>query len=138
MPSENSGQPLPTTNGDIDVERVKFDDPGDPAGPFCRQHGRAASAKWVEDDTVPTTAVADQIRNEGNRLCGRMQFELASACRMEAVDPGIIENIGPVPPLTSQAKIIDVRRGTVLEGSDQLMLAAVEAALTGIGFVPDQ
>src|SRR4029079_2881381 len=57
---------------------------------------------------------------------------------MQAVDPGIIENIGPVAPLTSQTEIVDVGCGTVLECCDQLMLAAVEAALASIGLVPDQ
>jgi hypothetical protein len=57
---------------------------------------------------------------------------------MEAIDPGIIENIAAVAPLPSQPEIVDMRRRAVFEDSDQLMLAAVEAALARIGLVPDQ
>src|SRR5689334_21834680 len=57
---------------------------------------------------------------------------------MEAVDPRIIENIGAVAPVPSQAEVIDVRGDAVLECCNQLVLAAVEAALASVTFVPDQ
>jgi hypothetical protein len=126
---------LPATNGDIDVERIKFDDAGDPATSFGSQNCRSASRERIKNKPVTPAAVADQVRDQGDGFDGGVQFELTLPSGMEAIDPGIIENIGPVPPLTSQAEIVDVRRGAVLEDGDQLMLAAIKAALAGVGFV---
>ena len=38
MPGLYAGHSLPTTNSDIDVERIEFNDAGDPASPFGSQN----------------------------------------------------------------------------------------------------
>ena len=108
MPGLYAAHLLPTANGDIDVKRIKFYEAGDPSSPFSSQNCGSASPKWIEYEPVAPAAIADQVRDQGDGLHGRMHFELATASRMEAVDPGIIEHIGPVPSLTSQAEIVDV------------------------------
>jgi hypothetical protein len=63
---------FPTANGDIDVERIKFDDAGDPARTFSGQNCRPASPKRVKNEPLPATAVADQICDQGNGFDGGM------------------------------------------------------------------
>jgi len=111
----DAGGLLPPADRDIDIERVQFDDPGDAAGTLCRQDGCAAAAKRVEDDAIASAAVADQVGDEGHRLNGGMEIELATPGRMETVDPRIIEHIGPIPALTAEPEIIDVQRATAFE-----------------------
>jgi hypothetical protein len=61
VPGLYAGHSLPTTNGDIDVERIEFDDPSNSPGPLCREDRRAAAAEGVEDDAVSPAAISDQV-----------------------------------------------------------------------------
>src|SRR6516165_662843 len=65
MPGLYARDLLPTANGDVDVERIKFDEAGDPASAFSRQNCRPASPKRVENEPIPAAAVADKIRDQG-------------------------------------------------------------------------
>jgi hypothetical protein len=49
-----------------------------------------------------------------------------------------LTNIRAISALCAEAKVVKMRCGAVFEDRNQLMLGAVEAALTGIGFVPHQ
>jgi len=75
VPSRYAGDFLPTANGDVDIERIKFDYPRDSACSLGRQDGCAGASEWIEDDPIAATAVADQIRNQCNRFYGWMKFE---------------------------------------------------------------
>src|SRR5262249_45189361 len=92
----------------------------------------------VQDDAVPSTAVPDQVGDEGDRLHGGMEFKIAASRGVQAVDAWIVQNICAVPTLTTKSKVINVGRGAVFEYGNQLMLRAIEATLSGIGFVPRQ
>ena len=87
---------------------------------------------------VAPAAVADQIGDEGDGLYGGVQLELAPPGRVQAVDARTVEHVAAMAAFGAEAEIVDVRRGAVLEYADQLVLRAIEGALPGIGFVPDQ
>ena len=48
VPSRNACDLLPTANGNIDVEGIKFDDTRDSASPLGRKNGGSAAAKRIE------------------------------------------------------------------------------------------
>jgi hypothetical protein len=98
----------------------------------------AAAPEGVQDDAVSSTAVPDQVGDEGDGLHGGMEFKIAVSRWVQAVDAWIVQNICAVPALTTKSKVINVGRGAVFEYGNQLMLGAVEATLSGIGFVPRQ
>jgi len=62
MPDLHARGLFPTANGDVDIERVKLDDAGNPAGPLGREDCRSAAAEGVQNDAVPAAAVAGQAR----------------------------------------------------------------------------
>ena len=93
----------------------EFDDASNSSSPLCREDRRAAAAEGVEDDAVSSTAIADQVGEEGDRFHGGMELKITATGWMQAVDPRIIKNIGAIAALTAKSKIIDVGRGAVLE-----------------------
>src|SRR5205085_191852 len=129
---------LPAPDCEIDIELVELDHPGDASGALGGQQRRAAAAERVEDDPVPPAAVADQIGDEGQRLDGGVQVELATPGRVQTVDTRIVEHVAAVAAVGAEAEIVDVRRAAVLEDADQLVFRAVEAALPSVILVPDQ
>ena len=59
-------------------------------------------------------------------------------CRVQAVDPGIVEHVRAIAPLPTQPEIVDVGTNSTLEHRNKLMLGPIEAALAGIALVPNQ
>ena len=90
MPSRNACGPLPATNGNVDIQRVEFDNAREAAGPFSCQDRCAAATKGIKDEPVPTAAVTDQIRDQSNWLDGRMKFKITAPCRIKAVYARIV------------------------------------------------
>jgi hypothetical protein len=62
----------------------------DPAGPLGCKDSRAASSERVQNYSVATAAVTEQIGHQTDGLRGWVQFEVAAAGRVEAVDAWII------------------------------------------------
>jgi hypothetical protein len=50
---------LPPTNGNIDVQGIKFDDERNSTSPFGRKNSGSGAAKRIENDAIPAAAVAD-------------------------------------------------------------------------------
>ena len=80
-------------NGDIDVQRVQFDEARDSAGAFGRKDGGAAAPKRIENDAVSPATVTDQIRNQSRRFDRRMELKVTLAGRVKAVDAGIVQHV---------------------------------------------
>src|SRR5262249_2356212 len=93
---------------------------------------------WIEDDTVAPAAVTDQIRDQRHGLHRWMEFKITAPRRIKAIDAGVIENIGTVPALTAELKVVDVRSGSAFEDRDELVFRAVKATLAGVALVPNQ
>ena len=77
------------------------------------------------------------IGDKGNRLDRRMQGELLQPPRLEAVDPGIVPDVGAVAAVLAELDVINVRPRSRLEHEDQLVLGPVERAHAAIVLVPD-
>jgi hypothetical protein len=67
-----------------------------------------------------------------------MEIKLPATCGVEAVDPRVIQHIGPVSSVRPQSEVVDVRSNSSLEDGNQFMFRAIETALAGIALVPDQ
>src|SRR6516165_2814822 len=50
----------------------------------------------------------------------------------------IIQNVGAIAALSAESKIVDVRPGPAFEDRDEFVFRTVEAALAGVGLIPDQ
>src|SRR5690349_12213672 len=67
-----------------------------------------------------------------------MAFEITASCRIKALDGRIIQNISAPAPLDTRPQIVDVRSSAAFEYRNEFVFRSIEAALTGIGLVPDQ
>ena len=82
-------------------------------------------------------AVANGVGNQRHRLDRGMHRQLFRAPRLQAVEAGIIPDIGAIAAMAAELDIIDVRRRAVFEDRNQLVLGAVEAAHAAIVLAPD-
>src|ERR1700722_17262662 len=69
-----AGQALPTADGDVDIKRVDLDAAADAAGALRRHQGRPAAQKRIEHNVAAPRAIEKRIRDEPDRLNGRMQL----------------------------------------------------------------
>ena len=121
MTNHATGDFLPTANRDINIKWVELDHPRDTASPFSGQDGCATTSERIKDQPISSAAVADQVCDQTDRLDGRMKREVAASCRIETVDTGTINNVGPIAPLTPEAEVVDVRSDSILEDCNQFM-----------------
>src|SRR4051794_16721332 len=68
---------LPALHDDIDVLRIKLDQTRASASTFGRDHGRAGSAEWIEDDMPALGRVSDGTFDKRDRLHGRVKIVTA-------------------------------------------------------------
>jgi hypothetical protein len=72
-----SGKHLPAFDGRIDIARIKLDQTRLASGLLSSDQGGADAAEGIQDDSVAMGAVPDRVGNKGDRLCGRVQRQLA-------------------------------------------------------------
>src|SRR5262249_1582650 len=67
-----------------------------------------------------------------------MEFKITAPRRIKAIDARVIQNIGPVPALSAELEVVDVRSAPALEHRDELVFRAIKTSLAGITLVPNQ
>src|SRR5215468_10544868 len=102
------GKTFPTADSDIDIERVELHHSCASAGAFGCKDGRSATAKWIKDDPVSATAIANEIGDQCHGLHGRMKLQIATTRRMQAVDAWAIDDVRAISPLGAKTKIVDM------------------------------
>ena len=122
MERGTAGQPLPALDADVDEDRIELDHAGAAAGPFRRNQGRAGAAEGIEDQAAAVGAIADRVRDHGDRLDGRVQGQLALRGAVQRVLADIVPDIGPVSAIPPERDIVDVRALSDLEHEDELVL----------------
>src|SRR4051812_48870723 len=63
-----AGKCLPPTDDGVDVARIELQPVADPAGTLGRNHGRATTEEWVQNEVIAGGAVHDRVRDHGNRF----------------------------------------------------------------------
>ena len=129
---------MPPTNGEIDVQGIKFDDARNSTSPLGRKDSGSRAAKRVENDAIPAAAVADQICDQRHGFNGWMELKITPACRVKTVDARIVQHVGAVAPLCAKPEVVDMWLGPGLENSDQFVFGAIKAAKAAITLVPNQ
>ena len=87
----------PACDGQIHVERVKFDATAASSRSFGRENGRAASAKWVQDDVAVVCHIEDRADNHCNWLDGRMDIETTRSTPLrKAVRARVVPDVGAI------------------------------------------
>src|SRR6516164_7779924 len=128
---------LPTSDSEIDKARLDFERVGPPADALGCQYGRAGATEGVEHDGAAAGAVLDSIRHQRHRLDGRMALQVIQAPGPKRVDPGVIPNVGARTAVASQLDVVEMGCRAHAEHADELVCAAVERALSGVGLRPD-
>ena len=121
-----AGVGLPAPHRDVDVGRVNLKRSRLAAGPLgCDQDG-AAAAEGIEHQTTTARAILDRVRDQCDRLDGRVHRQFFQSSRPHGVDTGIVPDVRPITPVLSELKIIDVRGAPGLPYKHQLVLRAVK------------
>jgi hypothetical protein len=127
-----------------------LDDFADRLRVWVRRH--VASWKWAEAResglsglflTITEIDITARLGRLYREDATRVSFFRRSINDVARPDPGssrggVIEHVGAIPAVRAETKVVDVRRGTVFEYGDQLVLRSIKTALAGIGLVPDQ
>src|SRR5262245_4938972 len=132
-----SKDPLEPADDSVRVVTIEFD--AVPASPSLLggDESCSTSGERIADDAAAPGTIQDRVRNPCHRLDGRVHHEIAFAALGKAVCSLVLPPVGPVAPKPAQCDIIDMRRPTILEHKDQLMLRSVQTPHPGIGFRPD-
>src|SRR5215217_7473386 len=114
------GVSLPTAHDAIAVDGIELAEVAPPARLVGGDHGRAAPAEEVEDDTAALGNILDRICNHLNRL-----------------DALVGPHVGSIAPVLAKFEAVDVRRGPLLEGEDQFVSGSIEGAHSAVILDPD-
>src|SRR5271154_3103760 len=130
MPRGRAGICLPATNDGVDVNRIELDPVTAPPGALSGDYRGAAAKKRVEHDVAPLGAIQNRIRDQRDRLNGRMQCEQIAlvAVASESVGAGIVPYVSAVAPELPELNVVAMAIAAVLEDEDKLVLAAIERA----------
>src|SRR4051812_20811470 len=90
-----AGQPLPALDADVHEDRIHLDHTSTAAGPFRRYQGRPGASEGIENQAAAVGAVADRVRDHGDRLDGGMQGQLA----LQSALADVVPDVGPVPAM---------------------------------------
>src|SRR5262252_8745861 len=138
MTSAAAGQFLPAADDRIDIERIELQPAAAPAGALGGDHRRAAAETGVEHDLAAGRTVEDRVGDQHRRLHRWMQrreitFLGAAAKGIAARIPPDIAAIAPKP---AELDVVAVLVAAMFEDKDELVLAAVERAHSGIVLDP--
>src|SRR5215213_389524 len=131
------GVSLPTADDAIAVDGIELAEVAPPARLVSGDHGRAAPAEEVEDDTAALGNILDRICNHLNRLDCRMQRQFIHPAAAKRVDALVGPHVGSIAPVLAKFEAVDVRRGPLLEGEDQFVSGSIEGAHSAVILDPD-
>src|SRR5215208_2835271 len=131
------GVSLPTADDAIAVDGIELAEVAPPARLVGGDHGRAAPAEEVEDDTAALGHILDRICNHLNRLDCRMQRQFIHPAAAKRVDALVGPHVGSIAPVLAKFEAVDVRRGPLLEGEDQFVPGSIEGAHSAVILDPD-
>src|SRR5215217_5382122 len=131
------GVSLPTADDTIAVDGIELAEVAPPARLVGGDHGRAAPAEEVEDDTAALGNILDRICNHLNRLDCRMQRQFIHPAAAKRVNALVGPHVGSIAPVLAKFEAVDVRRGPLLEGEDQFVSGSIEGAHSAIILDPD-
>src|SRR5215204_6247273 len=131
------GVSLPTADDAIAVDGIELAEVAPPARLVGGDHGRAAPAEEVEDDTAALGNILDRICNHLNRLDCRMQRQFIHPAAAKRVDALVGPYVGSIAPVLAKFEAVDVRRGPLFEGEDQFVPGAIEGAHSAVILDPD-
>ena len=132
------GQPLPSPDRGVDIASVDFNGVAASAGAFRRKDRRTAAEVGVEHDVVALGAIKYGVRNQCDWFHRGVRFQLFSGtATREAVSPGSIPQIGPVPAEAAELNVVGMRVFSALEHEHKLVAGPVELPHATVGFGPD-
>jgi len=106
--------------------RIELDQSPSASRLFGCDQSAADPAKRVKHNAMTIRAIPDRIYDERDRLCRRMQRQLAFSRSVEGILARIIPHIGSVTAMTAKFDVVDMRTLAVLEDEDELVLGPVK------------
>jgi hypothetical protein len=133
-----AGELLPARDCRIDIVWVDLDAEAPPAGALGGKNGRSAAAKGIEHRIAPLRRIEQRVRDETDRLDGRMQLENSLApFAGQVIGTGIIPDIGAVAAEPAKLDIVAMRLLAVAKHEDELMPRTVERTHSPVALHPD-
>src|SRR5208337_2453317 len=108
---------LPTTNNDVDVERIELKPMAATSKPLTSDQRRAAAEERVEHDVAATGHIEDGVRDHSDRLHSRMQgreppfLSRPSETRSRGVGP----HVAAMPPVDAELDVVAIAACPQLE-----------------------
>src|SRR5262249_22731120 len=127
----------PTLDSGVDETGLNFYCVGAAADPLGCQDGCAGATERVEHDVAARGTVPDSIGHQRDRFDRRMALQLVEAPRAKRVDAGVMPDIGARTAGAAKLDIVQMRRVANTKHTNELVGAAVERALAGVGLRPN-
>src|ERR1700682_5454293 len=133
-----AGHLFPARDRRIDIKRVDLDAVAAAARALCGKDRRAAAAKGIDNDVVLRCNVEQGVRDERDRLDGRMQLKspLAALAR-KAIGAGVIPDVGAIAPEAAELDVVAMLLLAVAEHEDEFMPWAIKEAQAAVALDPD-
>ena len=138
MYCESTAYRFPVTHDCVDIQRINLDSVASPSHPLGGDDRAATSEERVEHYVAACGAIKDRVCDQCDGFHGRMKCKQVSfvASATKRVGAGIVPAIASVATKLTELDVVSVRSASILVHENQLVLAPVQRAHTGLVFDP--